>query len=78
MSAHVLLNLQNELGKKTKCKFYKLNNIGGPMLDSIYHMTYDINSILKSYFLCAKFKILPYIPDIVTVITWASSGENLS
>ena len=51
MSAHVLLNLINKLGKKDKMpglpsilslfgnKFYTFNNTGVQMLDSIYHMT---------------------------------------
>ena len=51
MSAHVLLNLLNELGKKIKCEampsilsvfldeFNKFNNTGARMQDSIYHMT---------------------------------------
>ena len=50
MSAHVLLNLLNELGKEIKCEacqafylfhseFNKLNNTRSRMLDSIYHMT---------------------------------------
>ena len=51
MSAHVLLNLLNKLGKRDKMqglpsilylfrnKFNKFNNTGGQMLDSIYHMT---------------------------------------
>ena len=51
MSAHVLLNLLNELGKRNKfeaCRaflslfpseFYKFNNTRARMLDSIYHMT---------------------------------------
>ena len=47
MSAHVLLNLSNQLRKKDKMrglsfsrnKFDKFNNIGALMLDSIYHMT---------------------------------------
>ena len=51
MSAHVLLNLLNELGKSDKMrglpsilllfrnKFNKFNNTGARMLDSIYHMT---------------------------------------
>ena len=51
MSAHVLLNLLNELGKKDKRrglqsilsffhnKFDKFNNTRARMLDSIYHMT---------------------------------------
>ena len=51
MSAHVLLNLSNELGKRDKMRglqsilsfihneFNKFNNTGARMLDSIYHMT---------------------------------------
>ena len=51
MSAHVLLNLLNELGKRDKIgglpsilylfrnEFNKFNNTGARMLDSIYHMT---------------------------------------
>ena len=58
MSAHVLLNLLNELGKRDKMrglpsilslfrnKFNKFNNTRVPMLDSIYHMT----NTLKSHF----------------------------
>ena len=50
MSAHVLLNLLNELGKSDKMRgllsilllfcngFNKFNNTGARMLDSIYHM----------------------------------------
>ena len=50
MSAHVLLNLLNELGKRDKMRglssilslfrneFNKLNNTSARMLDSIYHM----------------------------------------
>ena len=51
MSAHVLLNLSKELGKRDKMQglpsilslflneFNKFNNIRARMLDSIYHMT---------------------------------------
>ena len=51
MSAHVLLNLLNELGKRDKMpgllsilslfrnKFNKFNNTRARMLDSIYHHT---------------------------------------
>ena len=51
MSAHVLLNLLNELGKRDKMrgllsilslfcnKFNKFNKTRARMLDSIYHMT---------------------------------------
>ena len=50
MSAHVLLNLLNELGKRDKMrglphilsifrsKFNKFNNTGALMLGSIYHI----------------------------------------
>ena len=58
MSAHVLLNLFNELGKRDKMRglpsilslfrneFNKFNNTRARMLDSIYHMT----NTLKSHF----------------------------
>ena len=58
ISAHVLLNLLNELGKRDKRRglpsilslfhneFNKFNNTRARMLDSIYHMT----NTLKSYF----------------------------
>ena len=58
MSAHVLLNLLNELGKRDKMRglpsilflfrneFNKFNNTRARMLDSIYHMT----NTLKSHF----------------------------
>ena len=58
MSAHVLLNLLNKLGKRYKMRclasilslfrneFNKFNNTRARMLDSIYHMT----NTLKSYF----------------------------
>ena len=58
MSAHVLLNLFNELGKRDKMRglpsilslfrneFNKFNNTRARMFDSIYHMT----NTLKSHF----------------------------
>ena len=58
MSAHVLLNLLNELGKRDKLRgllsilsffrneFNKFNNTRARMLDSVYHMT----NTLKSHF----------------------------
>ena len=58
MSAHVLLNLLNELGKRDKMRglpsilsllrneFNKFNNTIARMLDSIYHMA----NTLKSHF----------------------------
>ena len=56
MSAHVLLNLLNELEKRDKMRglpsilslfcdeFNKFNNTGARMLDSIYHMTHTLKS----------------------------------
>ena len=56
MSAHVLLNLLNELGKRDKMRgllsilslfsneFHKFNNTRARMLDSIYHMTNTLKS----------------------------------
>ena len=65
MSAHVLLNLLNELGKGDKMrglptilflfrnKFNKFNNTRARMLDSIYHMTlrllWNLISAVKRY-----------------------------
>ena len=69
MSAHVLLNLLNELGKSDKMRglpsivslfrngFYKFNNTGARMLDCIYHMTLNY---LKSHFWCENVKNFPY------------------
>ena len=55
MSAHVLLNLLNELGKRDKMRglpsilslfrnneFNKFNNTRAQMLDSLYHMTFRL------------------------------------
>ena len=58
MSAHVLLNLLNQLGKRDKMRdlpsilflfrneFNKFNNTGARMLDSIYHVTLRLLSFL--------------------------------
>ena len=48
MSARVLLNLLNELGKRDQMRglFNKFNNTRARMLDSIHHMT----NTLKSHF----------------------------
>ena len=63
MSAHVLLNLLNWLGKRDKMrglptilslfrnKFNKFDNTRAGMLDSIYHMT--LRFFLKSH-ICRK------------------------
>ena len=69
MSAHVLLNLLNKLGKRDKMRglpsilslsrneFNKLNSTGARMLDPIYHMTLKP---LKWHFWCENVKIFPY------------------
>ena len=67
MSAHVLLNLLNELGKRDKMRglprilslfrneFNKFNKTRARMLDSIYHMT----NTLKSDFSRGNVIVLP-------------------
>ena len=67
MSAHILLNLFNEMGKRDKMRglpsilylfrndFNKFNNTRARMLDSIYHMT----NTLKSHFRRKNVIILP-------------------
>ena len=68
MSAHVLLNLLNEKGKRDKMRglpsilylfyieFDKINNTRARMLESIYHMMIKIT--LKSHFCRKNFMIL--------------------
>ena len=79
MSAHVLLNLFNELGKATKCllsilslfrnELNKFNNTRAQMLDSIYHMPSRL--LLKSYFWHKKFKYCHSIHNVeVDVISY--------
>ena len=60
MTAHVLLNLFNELGQRDKMRgllsivspfqneLNKFNNTGGRMLDFIYHMTLKLLKIAFS------------------------------
>ena len=75
MSAHVLLNLLNELGKRDKMrglpsilslfrnKFDKFNNTRARMLDSIYHMTLRL--------LCRKTLYFCYVRNVaMDVITF--------
>ena len=81
MSAHVLLNLLNGLGKRYKMRglpsilslfrneLNKFNNTRARMLDSIYHMT----NTLKSDFWRKKFIVLSllYVRNVVVdVITF--------
>ena len=71
MSAHVLLNLLNDLWKRDKIPglpsilslfpnnlFNKFNTARAQMLDYIYHMTLKH---LKMNFWCENVKIFPYI-----------------
>ena len=79
MSAHVLLNLFNELGKRDKMRglpsilslfrneFNKFNNTRARMLDSIYHMT----NTLKSHFWRKTLLFCHYVRNVVMdVITF--------
>ena len=79
MSAHVLLNSLNELGKRDQMRglpsilslfrneFNKANNTRARMLDSTYHMT----NTLKSHFWRKNVKILLYVRNVVMdVITF--------
>ena len=73
MSAHVLLNLLNELGKRDKMRglpsilslfrneFNKFNNTRARMLDSIYHMTLIS---LKSHFWRKNVMILSFCTQL--------------
>ena len=73
MSAHVLLNLLNELRKRDKMRglpnnssrfgneFNKFNNTGAQNLDSIYLRTLKL---LKSHFWLKKVKILPLLGKV--------------
>ena len=78
MSAHVLLNLLNELGKKTRCealpsilsvfpnKLNKFNNTGAQMQDSIHHMT------LKSHFITNFAQNVTISPSEKVMFLWTS------
>ena len=79
MSAHVLLNLLNELRKRDKMRglssilslfrneFNKINNIRARMLDSIYHMT----NTMKSHFWRKNVIYFYYVRnDVMDVITF--------
>ena len=74
MSAHVLLNLLNELGKRDKMRglpsilslfrneFNKFNNARAHILDSIYHMT----NTLKPHFWQKTLSFCHYIRSVAT------------
>ena len=68
MSAHVLLNLLNELGEKIRCEalssilsvfpneFNKFNNTGARVQNSIYHMTLESHFISKFCIKISRFR----------------------
>ena len=68
MSAHVLLNLLNNLWKRDKMpglpsilslfhkNFNKFNNTGAQMLDSIYHMTLRFKTLKDPF--CRKYILM--------------------
>ena len=69
MSAYVLLNLLNELGKTIRCEavpsilavflneFNKFNKTGARMQDSIYHMALHSHFIRKFALKCHDFAL---------------------
>ena len=61
MSAHVLLNLLNELGHE----FNKFNTTRALLIDSIYHMTLRLHlnliSVVKTLFFCHYVHYRPRI-----------------
>ena len=68
MSAHVLLNLFNVLGKEIKCEacraFYTLfrNEFNIYRSTNVrFFLSYDIKIILKSYFWRETVRVLPYV-----------------
>ena len=73
MSAHVLLNLLNKLGKRDQMRglpsilslfrneFDKFNNTRAQMLDSIYHMT----NTSKSHFWRKTLYFCHYVCNVV-------------
>ena len=79
MSAHVLLNLLDELEKSDKMRglpsilsffrkeFGKFNNVGARMLDSFYHMTFKLikNRILALTSRCYHL-LHNVIMDVIT------------
>ena len=78
MSAHVLLNLLNELGEKIRCEalpsilsvspneFNKFNNTGARMQDSIYHMTLKSHFISKFCIKTSRFQTLENVTFLWT------------
>ena len=82
MSAHALLNLLNELGKRDKMRglpsilslfrneFNKFNNTRARILDSIYHMT----NTLKSHFWRKRLYFCHYDRNVVPTAKSTKDG----
>ena len=78
MSAHVLLNLLNELGKSDKMRglssilslfrneFSKFNKTRARMLDSIYHMTNTLKSHIWGKTLSFGHRVRNVVMDVIT------------
>ena len=78
MSAHVLLNLLNELGKRDKMgglpsilslfrnEFNKFNNTRARMLDSIYHMTNTLKSDFWRKNVIIGYYVRNVVMDVIT------------
>ena len=78
MSAHVLFDLLNELGKRDKMRglpsilslfrneFNKFNNTRARMLDSIYHMTIMLKSHFSRKNVILKVYVRNVVMDVIT------------
>ena len=82
MSAHVLLNLLNELGKRDKMRglpsisslfrneFNEFNNTRARMLNSIYHLTlrllWNLISGVKTLYFCHYSYVRNVVMDVIT------------
>ena len=78
MSAHVILNLLNQLGKRIRCEallsilsvlpkeFNKFNNTGAWMQGSIYHMTIKLHFVSD---FCIKTSRFPHLKTSMRNVT---------
>ena len=82
MSAHVILNLLDELGKRDKMRglpsilslfrneFDTFNNTRAWMLDSIYHMAlrllWNLISAVKKLYFCHYMYVYNVVMDVIT------------
>ena len=91
MSAHVLLNLLNELGKSDKMQglrrilslfrkeLNKFNISGARALDSIYHMTLKhVKITLKSHFWLKSYNFVIMYPKFMDILTFPGNLKTTS